>query len=168
MRSSAETRSSIPLAMARAALSVVFSQGRDDELAALRARVAELERSREDLCWQDRVQQVKHVCEHITNRESILDHVYELLAWPIEQQRWGIREDVVAMDGIGYESGRLSFNRYEDDFGYDLERTVMEVLADAVMNGSLQSVKRYMRDVEAELSLPPGSLARLPADADFR
>ena len=51
-----------PLAMARAALSVVFSQGRDDELAALRARVAELERSREDLCWLDRVQQVKDVC----------------------------------------------------------------------------------------------------------
>ena len=154
--------------MARAALPVVVSQDRDDELAALHARVAELERSREDLCWQDRAQQVEHVCEHIANRESILDHVYELLAWPMQQQRWGIREDVVAMDGIGYESGRLSFNRYEHDFGYDLERTVMEVLADAVMNESLQSVKRYMRDVEAELSLPPGSLERLPADADFR
>ena len=154
------------VAMARAALSVVFSQGRDDELAALRARVAELERSREDLCWQDRVQRVKDVCEHITNRESILDHVYELLAWPIQQQHWGIREDVVAMDGIGYESGRLNFNRDEHDFGYALERTVMEVLAGAAMDESTQSIERYMRDVEAELSLPPGSLLRLPADAD--
>ena len=36
--------------MARAALSVVYSHGRDDEMSALRARVAELERSREDLC----------------------------------------------------------------------------------------------------------------------
>ena len=31
--------------MARAALSVVYAHGRDDELAALRARVAELEGS---------------------------------------------------------------------------------------------------------------------------
>ena len=153
--------------MARAALSVVFSQGRDDELAALRARVAELERSREELCWLDRVQQVKDVCEHITNHQSILDHVYELLAWPIQQQRWGMREEVVSMDGIGYESGCLIFNRYEHDSGDDLERTVMEVLADAVMNKSPQSIKRYMRDVEAELSLPPRSLVRLPADEDL-
>ena len=153
--------------MARAALSVVFSQGRDDELAALRARVAELERSREEVCWLDRVQQVKDVCEHFTNHESILDHVYELLAWPIQQQRWGMREEVVSMDGIEYESGCLICNRYEHDSGDDLERTVMEVLADAVMNKSPQSMKRYMRDVEAELSLPPGSLVRLPADEDL-
>ena len=152
--------------MARAALSVVFSQGRDDELAALRARVAELERSREDLCWLDRVQQVKDVCEHITNHESILDHVYELLVWPIEQQRWGIREYVVAMDDIGYDPGRLSFNRDEHDFGYDLERTVIELLAESVH--AVQSIEHYMRAVEYELSLPGGSLVRLPADADFR
>ena len=152
--------------MARAALSVVFSQGRDDELAALRARVAELERSREELCWLDRVQQVKDVCEHITNHESILDHVYELLAWPIVQQRWGLREEVVSMDEIEYESGCLIFNRYEHD-SYALEFTVMEVLADAVMNNPPQSINRYMRDVEAELSLPPGSLVRLPADEDL-
>ena len=154
--------------MARAALSVVFSQGRDDELAALRARVAELEHSREELCWLDRVQQVKDVCEHIANHESILDHVYELLAWPIQQQRWGLHEEVVSMDGIGYESGCLIFDRYEHgSAGEDLEFTVMEVLADAVMNKSPQSINRYMRDVEAELSLPPGSLVRLRADEDL-
>ena len=153
--------------MARAALSVVFSQGRDDELAALRARVAELERSREELCWLDRVQQVKDVCEHITNHESILDHVYELLAWPIQQQRWGLREEVVSMDGIEYVSGCLIFNRYEHDSADELEFTVMEVLADAVMSNPPQSINRYMRDVEAELSLPPGSLVRLPADEDL-
>ena len=153
--------------MARAALSVVFSQGRDDELAALRARVAELERSREELCWLDRVQQVKDVCEHITNHESILDHVYELLAWPIVQQRWGLREEVVSMDGIEYVSGCLIFNRYEHDSADALEFTVMEVLADAVMSNPPQSINRYMRDVEAELSLPPGSLVRLPADEDL-
>ena len=148
--------------MTHAALSVVFAR---DDAAALRARVAHLERSREDLCWLDRVQQVAHVCEYLTSRESILDHVYELLVWPIEQQRWGLREYVVA-DGLGYDPGRLSFNRDEHDFGYDLERTVMELLAESVH--AVQSIEHYMRAVEYELGLPHGSLVRLPADAEFR
>ena len=117
------------------------------------------------LCWLGRVQQVEHVCKYLTSRESILDHVYELLVWPIEQQRWGLREYVVA-DGLGYDPGRLSFNRDEHDFGYDLERTIMELLAESVL--AVQSIEHYMRAVEYELSLPHGSLVRLPADAEFR
>ena len=148
--------------MTHAALSVVFAR---DDAATLRARVSHLERSREDLCWLDRVQQVEHVCEYLTSRESILDHVYELLVWPIEQQRWGRREYVVA-DGLGYDPGRLSFNRDEHDFGYDLERTIMELLAESVL--AVQSIEHYMRAVEYELGLPHGSLVRLPADAEFR
>ena len=148
--------------MTHAALSVVFAR---DDAATLRARVAHLERSREDLCWLDRVQQVEHVCEYLTSRESILDYVYELLVWPIEQQRWGLREYVIA-DGLGYDPGRLSFNRDEHDFGYDLERTIMELLAESVL--AVQSIEHYMRAVEYELGLPHGSLVRLPADAEFR
>ena len=153
--------------MARAALSVVFSQGRDDELAALRARVAELERSREDLCWFDRLQQVKFECDHVTSYDCVMDHVYDLLVWPIEQQRWGLREYVFA-DGVGYAPGRLSFNRDEHDFGYDLERTVIVLLADAVQNDELESIEYYMREAEEDLGLPRGSLVRLSADAEFR
>ena len=153
--------------MARAALSVVYSQGRDDELAALRARVAELERSREDLCWFDRLQQVKFECDYVTSYECVMDHVYDLLVWPIEQQRWGLREYVVA-DGVGYAPGRLSFNRDEHDVGYDLEHTVMVLLADAVQNDGLESIEYYMREAEEDLGLPRGSLVRLPADAEFR
>ena len=77
------------------------------------------------------------------------------------------REEVVSMDGIEYVSGCLIFNRYEHDSADALEFTVMEVLADAVMSNPPQSINRYMRDVEAELSLPPGSLVRLPADEDL-
>ena len=153
--------------MARAALSVVYSQGRDDELAALRARVAELERFREDLCWLDRLQQCKFECDYATSYESILDMVYDLLAWPIEKQRWGLREYVFA-DGLVYAPGRLSFNRDEHDVGYDLERTVMVLLADAVQNDGLESIEYYMREAEEDLGLPRGSLVRLPADAEFR
>ena len=153
--------------MARAALSVVYSHGRDDEMSALRARVAELERSRDELCWFDRLQQVKFECDHVTSYECVLDHVYDLLIWPIEQQRWGLREYVFA-DGLGYDPGRLSFNRDEHDFGYDLEHTVMVLLADAVQNDGLESIECYMREAEEDLCLPRGSLARLPADAEFR
>ena len=153
--------------MARAALSVVFSQGRDDEMSALRARVAELENSREDLCWFDRMQQVQFECDAATSYESILDKVYDLLVWPIGKQRWGLREYVFA-DGLGYALGRLSFNRDEHDFGYDLERTVMVLLADAVQNYELEPIEYYMREAEEDLGLPRGSLARLPADAEFR
>ena len=153
--------------MARAALSVVYSHGRDDEMSALHARVAELERSREDLCWFDRLQQVKFECDHVTSYDCVMDHVYDLLVWPIEQQRWGLREYVFA-DGVGYAPGRLSFNRDEHDFGYDLERTVIVLLTDAVQNDELESIEYYMREAEEDLGLPRGSLVRLPADAEFR
>ena len=72
------------------------------------------------------------------------------------------------MDGVEFESGLLSFDRNGHDFGHDLERTIMEALVDAVQIGALQPIERYMREVEDELSLPGGSLARLPADAEFR
>ena len=70
------------------------------------------------------------------------------------------------MDGIGYEAGCLIFNGYAYN-SQVIELTVMDVLADAVMNNPPQSIDRYMRDVEADLSLPPGSLVRLPADEDL-
>ena len=56
--------------MERAALSVVFSQGRDDELSVLRARVADLERSIESICWLDRMRQAVCECEDSSNYAS--------------------------------------------------------------------------------------------------
>ena len=144
--------------MARAALSIVFSQGRDDELAALRARVAELERSLESICWFDRMRQAVCECEGSNNYEFVLDKVRELFTWPIEQQHWGVREGVT-----GVTPGLLNFHD-----GGALERTVMTLLVAAVENDEVRPVEYYMRQVEEELSLPRGSLVRLPADAEFR
>ena len=144
--------------MARAALSVVFSQGRDDEVTALRARVAELERSIEYICWFDRMRQAVSECEGSNSYVFMLNKVCELLAWPIEQQHWGVREGVV-----GVAPGLLNFHHE-----YALEHTVMELLVDAVQDDNLRPVEYYMRRVEEDLSLPRGSLARLPADAEFR
>ena len=143
--------------MARAALSIVFSQGRDDELAALRARVAELERSLEHICWFDRMRQAVSECEGSNNYEFVLNKVCELFTWPIEQQRWGVREGVAAAPGL------LNFHR-----GYAVERTVMALIVIAVENDEMRPVEYFMRQVEESLSLPRGSLVRLPADAEFR
>ena len=145
--------------MARAALSIVFSQGRDDELAGLRARVAELERSLEYICWFDRMRQAVSECEGSNNYEFVLDKVRELFTWPIEQQHWGVREGVA-----GVAPGLLNFHD-----GDALERTVMTLLVAAVVNEEeVRPVEYYMRQVEEGLSLPRGSLVRLPADAEFR
>ena len=143
--------------MARAALSIVFSQGRDDELAALRARVAELERSLEHICWFDRMRQAVSECEGSNNYEFVLNKVCELFTWPIEQQRWGVRE------GLAVAPGLLNFHD-----GDALERTVMTLLVAAVVNDEVRPIEYYMRQVEQELSFPRGSLVRLPADAEFR
>ena len=143
--------------MARAALSIVFSQGRDDELAGLRARVAELERSLEYICWFDRMRQAVSECEGSNNYEFVLDKVRELFTWPIEQQHWGVRE------GAGVAPGLLNFHD-----GDALERTVMALIVIAVENDEMRPVEYFMRQVEESLSLPRGSLVRLPADAEFR
>ena len=64
----------------------------------------------------------------------------------------------------GVAPGLLNFHRE-----YALERTVMALLVAAVVNDEeVRPVEYYMRQVEEELSLPHGSLARLPADAEFR
>ena len=142
-------------AMARAALSVVYAHERDDELAALHARVAELERSIEYICWFDRMRQAVCECEDSNNYLFMINKVRELLVWPIEQQHWGVRE--------GVAPGLLNFHRE-----HALERFVMELLVSAVQNDDLRPVEYYMRRAEDALSLPRGLLARLPADAEFR
>ena len=68
--------------MARAALAVVYAHDRDDEVAALRQRVLELERSRDDLIWMDRLEQAIADCDGSNNRAFILDKVYEILVHP--------------------------------------------------------------------------------------
>ena len=80
--------------MARAALSVVYTDETDEEVAFLRARVAQLERSMEDICWLDRLRQCQCHGE-LQTRAFVLTKVSEFLIWTIEQQRWGLRERVV-------------------------------------------------------------------------
>ena len=148
--------------MARAALSVVYAHERDEGVAALRARVAQLERSIGDICWFDRMRQCQQECEDTDDYDFILGKVSELLVWPIQQQRWGLREGVSSIYQQE-EPGLLNLHS-----GYDLEYTVLELLADAVRDDDLHPIEYYMREAEEELGIPEGVLARLPAGAVFR
>ena len=149
--------------MARRALSVVYAHERDEEVVALRARVAQLERSIEDICWFDRMRHCRHACEDSNNFDYIFDKVSELLVWPIEQQRWGVRESVFS----AYQEeapGLLNF-----DSAYEVEHTLLVMLADAMQgDDDVHPIEYYMREAEEELGIPRGSLARLPADSEFR
>jgi hypothetical protein len=148
--------------MARPALSVVYAHERDDEVAALRARVAQLERSMEDICWFDRLRQCQQECE-LQTRAFVLTKVSEFLIWTIEQQRWGVRERVVSPLGE-VAPGLLNF-----DYEYELENALVSLLADAVQDDDdLRPIEYFMHELEDDLSLPRGSFARLPAGAVFR
>ena len=148
--------------MARAALSVVFAHERDEEVPALPARVAQLERSMEDICWLERLRQCQCQCE-LQTRAFVLTKVSEFLIWTIEQQRWGLRERVVSP--CGEEApGLLNF-----DYEYELENILVSLLADAVQDDDdAHPIEYFMHELEDDLSLPRGSFARLPAGAVFR
>ena len=152
--------------MARAALAVVYAHDRDDEVSALRRRVIEMQRPLEDLLWVDRLEQAIAECEDSNNYSFILNKVHELLVYPIEKQRWGLREGVMDDDDIPHARGLLIFNRDEHEFL--IERTLLENLVIAVENGELLALSAFMRQVEEDLTLPQGSLVRMPAGAPYR
>ena len=80
--------------MARAALSVVCSQGRDEEVAALRARIVEMQqRHEEDLLdarWLERLELARVMYRNERNDDADEAMVTRYLAPLIEQARWGI------------------------------------------------------------------------------
>ena len=142
--------------MACAALSVVYAHERDDEIAALRARIA---KQREELCWWDRVRQVEDLCPRTNNHEYALDLVFDLLIWPIHQQCWGMREGVVTVDvgdsddeagdgpaGVVLQPGRLRFSRRGGDV-HHFERSLMDSLACALRLHAIQTIEWHIRGV---------------------
>ena len=81
--------------MARAALSVVFQQGRDDELAELRRRVAEVAAERSATRWATLCRAGLRLCAgrdlfqcEIAVRNLVADFIVE--------EKWCVAEGVVA------------------------------------------------------------------------
>ena len=149
-------------AMARAALSVVFSQERDEEIAALRARMVEMQRQHENdllqVRWQERL-------EHIAGRNLYYEEIEELImryCVPlIEQAGWGLAAPVVALwscrvDRV-FSAGRLNFQTR----GMVEEHIIMEL----VRRIGRVDMQPLMTLVEPQVGLPAGSLVRLSESA---
>ena len=150
--------------MARAALAVVFSQERDEEIAALRARMVEMQRQYENdllqVRWQERL-------EHIAGRNLYYEEIEELtmryFVPLIEQAGWGLAAPVVALwscrvDRV-FSAGRLNFQ-----FRGGVEEVIIMELVERLRIGRVD-MQPLMTLVEPQVGLPAGSLVRLPESA---
>ena len=145
--------------MARAALAVVFSQERDEEIAALRARMVEMQRRHEeelfDVRWRERLELARVMYRNDVNDtddepdddagETV---VMQYLVPLIEQARWGIGAAT---------SGQFNFQRPGR-----VESILMMQLCIAVYWRCPMNISQIMAKTEWYARLPPGSIVRLP------
>ena len=147
--------------MARAALSVVFSQERDEEIAALRARMVEMQRRHEedlfDVRWLERLEFARAMYRNQRDADTGDDTddggetiVMRYLVPLIEQARWGI---VPGTDS----SGQFNFQRPRR-----VESILMMELCIAVYWRCPMSISQIMANTEGTARLPPESIIRLP------
>ena len=144
--------------MARAALSVVFSQERDEEIAALRARMVEMQRRHEedlfDVRWLERLELARVMYRNERSDDTDDDDADETMVMRylvplIEQARWGIAPGVD-------NSGQFNFQRR------GVESTIITDLCVAVTLDDPTRISEIMAGVERAHGLPPGSIIRLP------
>ena len=140
--------------MARAALSVVFSQERDEEIAALRARMVEMQRRHEeelfDVRWQERLELARVMYRNELNDDTDDDDAGETMVMRylvplIEQARWGIAPD-----------RQFNFQRL------GVESKIITYLCLALYRCYPIRINDIMADTERTARLPPGSIIRLP------
>jgi len=142
--------------MARAALAVVFSQERDEEIAALRARMVEMQRRHEeelfDVRWLERLELARVMYRNERNDDT--DDADETMVMRylvplIEQARWGIAPGADSL-------GQFNFRRP------GVESTIITYLCVAVTRDDPTRISEIMAGVEQARGLPPGSIIRLP------
>ena len=143
--------------MARAALAVVFSQERDEEIAALRARMVEMQRRHEEelfeVRWRERLELAMMMYRNEVDDETEdTDEtvVMQYLVPLIEQARWGIAPGAA-------NSGQFNFQRPRM-----VEWTIITYLCAAVSRDGLTHISEIMADTERQARLPPGSIIRMP------
>ena len=141
--------------MARA-LAVLFSQERDEEIAALRARMVEMQRRHEeelfDVRWRERLELARVMYRNDVNDTDDGDEtiVMRYLVPLIEQARWGI---VPGTDS----SGQFNFQRPGR-----VESILMMELCIAVSWRRPMSISQIMANTEGMARLPPESIICLP------
>ena len=148
--------------MARAALAVVFSQERDEEIAALRARMVEMQRQHEeelfDVRWRERLELARVMYRNEVNDDTDDDAdddagetmVMQYLVPLIEQARWGIAPGAAT-------SGQFNFQRLRG-----VETTLITHLCIALYRRCPIRISDIMANTERDARLPPGSIIRLP------
>ena len=144
--------------MARAALSVVFNQGRDDEVAELRRRLAQLEQDaagesarRMADCWET-------LCQAGISLQGA--QVRSLVERFIERTRWGVAPGVQYADGTPVPPGpfNLASNR-NGDFLH-LESVLIGYMEDDFLTGNWRPLPEYLQLVQESgfFRLRPGGL----------
>ena len=145
--------------MARAALAVVFSQERDEEIAALRARMVEMQRRHEeelfDVRWRERLELARVMYRNEVDDDDADDDagetvVMQYLVPLIEQARWGTAPGAAT-------SGQFNFQRLGR-----VESILITYLCIALCRRYPIRISEIMADTERYARLPPGSIIRLP------
>jgi hypothetical protein len=150
--------------MARAALSVVFSHGRDDELAGLRRRVAQLEEERGAACWAT-------LCQAGLSFRASDSMTRSLIKVFISTERWGVAPGVQYADGLSVPPGPLNFaaDRYGDFL--HLESVLVGYITADFQTGNWRSLPEYMQLVQESgffRRRPGGLFERFPVTAPPR
>lgn len=149
--------------MARA-LSVVFNHGRDDEVAELRRRIAQLEDERGAACWET-------ICQAGISLRASEATTRSLIEVFIHRERWGVAPGVQYNDGLSVPPGPLNFraDRYGDFL--HLESVLIGYISDDFRTGNWRSLPEYMQLVHESgffRRRPGGLFERFPLTASMR
>ena len=128
--------------MARAALSVVFNQGRDEELAALRARVAELTAERSAERWNTLCRAGVGLCTGLDLFHCEIA-VRCLVADFIMEEQWCVAEGVTGR--FNPAPGRLNFNVNSHGMPLHIESLLVNKLTGDLLYGRWHPLQHYLR-----------------------
>ena len=138
--------------MARAALSVVFDQGRDAEITGLRARIAELTAARSAERWGTLCRAGVLLCanlDHIQGQSAVRC----LIADFISEEGWCVAEGVT---GRFYcPAGRLNFNMDAEGRLMHIESLLVNKVAGDLHMGRWHPLQHYL-DYIAGCGYSPG------------
>ena len=143
--------------MSRAALSVVFNQGRDEEMAELRRRVAHLERR---AAGEDQ-RRLEDAWETLCRAGIRLQgDVRALVQDFIERMGWGVADGVQYADGAPVPPGPFNFGANGNGEYLHLESVLLDYIEDDFQERKWRPFQDYVQMLaDSELLAPhPGAL----------
>ena len=146
-----------PHIMARAALSVVFDHGRDQELSDLRRRVAQLERNAAGEYQRRLADSWEALCRAGIRLQG---DVRALMEDFIERTRWGVADGVQYADGTPVPPGPFNFGADGNGAYLHLESVLLDYIEGDFEERRWRPFTDYLQMMEdSELFMPrPGGL----------